>query len=241
MERMTKRRLRLAVVTAVFALAFTAAGAFALPKSLTTYLVGPKMVRAEIALMSPELHDYRLSRGTIKTVSRTSITLTERDGQVETIPLSVAPATRVVLNGRPSGIGALRKRMQAVVVRVDSNTASKVFAASPNRALRLPKALANSLLGTRMLRAEIAVQAGSVHHDYLLDRGRIRSVSSATNSITLTERDGQVVTITVAADARITLNGQASSFAALTKRMTATTIRDGVGSAAQSVYAVGSR
>src|SRR5947207_2588366 len=194
---MTKRALRLAVVTAILALAFTAAGAFALPKSLTTYLLGAKMVRAEVALMSPQLHDYRLSRGTIKAVSRTSITLAERDGQVETIALAVAPATRVVLNGHASGIGALRKRMQAVVIRIDSNTASSVFAASPSRNLRLPMALVNSLLGARMLRAEIAVHAGSVHHDYLLDRGRIRSVSSATSSITLKERDGQIVTITV--------------------------------------------
>jgi hypothetical protein len=238
---MTKRLLRLAVATAAFALALTAAGAFALPKSLTTYLLGPKMVRAEVALMSPELHDYRLSRGTIKAVSRTSITLTERDGQVETIALSIAPATRVVLNGHPSGIGALRKRMQAVVIRVDSNPASHIFAASPKRTLRLPRAMINGLLGPRMLRGEIAVQAGAVHHDYLLDRGRIRSVSGATNSITLKERDGQVVTVAVAADARITLNGQASSFAALAKGMTATTIRDGVGSAAQSVFAVGAR
>ena len=64
-------------------------------------------------------------------------------------------------------------------------------------------------------------------HDYRIDAGRIRSVSMATQTITLRERDGTTHSIQVSPTARIKVNGSSSTFAALRRGMKATTIRDG--------------
>lgn len=66
----------------------------------------------------------------------------------------------------------------------------------------LPQALIDRFFGPRMVRAEVVVQGerGNVR-DFRIDRGQI--VTAAPGSITLRERDGTLVTIQVAANARV--------------------------------------
>ena len=91
----------------------------------------------------------------------------------------------------------------------------------------LPLNLANRFLGPNMLRAEIVVKVGGVYHDYLLDNGRIRTLNAGTSLVTLVEKDGKVVNVPVAPNARITLNGTVVPFSSLRRGLRAMTIRDG--------------
>jgi hypothetical protein len=68
---------------------------------------------------------------------------------------------------------------------------------------------------------------GGTVHDYRLDRGRIRGVNRVAGSIALLERDGTVVTVPVAATARVTIDGRPTGFDALRRGMRALTVRDG--------------
>ncbi len=90
--------------------------------------------------------------------------------------------------------------------------------------LALSTQLSNYFLGPRMIRAEVILKDAAGLHDYRLDRGRIRSVSGGT--ITLLEADGTVASIPVAANAHITLNGNAVPLSALRRGFRALTIRD---------------
>ena len=66
----------------------------------------------------------------------------------------------------------------------------------------LPQALIDRFFGPRMIRAEVVVQNATTGvRDFRIDRGMI--VTASGESITLRERDGTVVTIQVAANARI--------------------------------------
>jgi hypothetical protein len=66
----------------------------------------------------------------------------------------------------------------------------------------LPQALIDRFFGPRMVRAEVVVQSGrGIVRDYRIDRGQI--AAAAPGSITLRERDGTLVTIQVAANARV--------------------------------------
>src|SRR5438105_15035799 len=91
----------------------------------------------------------------------------------------------------------------------------------------LPLGLANRFLGPNMLRAEIVVKVGGVYHDYLLDNGRIRNLNPGASLVTLVEKDGKVVSVPVAPNARITLNGTTVPFSSLRRGLRAMTIRDG--------------
>ena len=98
----------------------------------------------------------------------------------------------------------------------------------------LPAPLANYFFGPGLVRAEVVHKSGGVLRDYRIDKGRVRQVASG--SITLLERDGSLVTVPVAADARIRLNGSPVSLSALRRGTVATTIRDG-GRPAETVIA----
>jgi hypothetical protein len=89
----------------------------------------------------------------------------------------------------------------------------------------LPWALSNKLLGPNMIRAEILWKSGGVQHDYLLDSGRIRTVTPT--SITIVEKDGKVLTLSVAADAEVTFRSGPVPLMALRRGMRAVTYRDG--------------
>jgi hypothetical protein len=121
--------LALGLVLALNASLWIAQFGLALPRPLSNYLFGPKMIRAEVIVKNAGVvHDYRFDRGRIRAVSGSSITLLERDGQVFTIPVS--GSTRVRLNGRVASLAELRRGMNAEVLRDGDAPAERVFATS---------------------------------------------------------------------------------------------------------------
>jgi hypothetical protein len=225
MNSVTRRTVKLATLACALALALPALTA-ALPKSMTAYLLGPRMIRSEVVAKGANnaYHDYRLDRGRIAKRTAGTLVLAERDGTQAT--LKVAPNARVSLNGKPAKWRQLRPGLQAVVARTDNLPADIVYATSPKLTPKVPDATISFLLGSKMLRGEIGLRsADGVVHDYLLDQGKVRQVNPYV--LTLREGDGQVVTINIAATARVKLNGKSASFAQLRKGMMATTMRDG--------------
>ena len=85
--------------------------------------------------------------------------------------------------------------------------------------------------GPKLVRAEVITNEGGTIHDYRVDRGKIRAVTSG--SLTLFERDGTTVLVPVAATADVTLGGSTVPLTRLRRGFTATTVRDG--SAAASI------
>ena len=119
MKSMTRRTLALLAVAALLAVNATlllVQPGLALPGSLANYLLGPKMVKAEIVLKQGKTtYDYRIDQGKIRAVSSTSVTLWERTGEVVTIPVS--PGARVTLGGKTVLLTALKKGMRVWTVR----------------------------------------------------------------------------------------------------------------------------
>lgn len=95
----------------------------------------------------------------------------------------------------------------------------------------LGESVTRTLFGPGLIRAEAIVREGGVVHDYRLDRGRVRAVLRATNTLVLREADGTIATIPVAPDARIELGGRTVLFGAARRGMHATTLREGGGPA----------
>ena len=89
--------------------------------------------------------------------------------------------------------------------------------------------LGNFFFGPKLVRAEVITSEGGVIHDYRVDRGRIRQVTSS--SLTLVEKDGTVVPVPVAPTAAVTLAGRSVPLTRLKRGFTATTVRDGAASA----------
>jgi hypothetical protein len=102
-----------------------------------------------------------------------------------------------------------------------------LLAAQPGLALpgALPNSLGDYFFGPKLVRADVLVKDGGALHLYRVDRGFIRS--KANGSLVLRERDGSLVTIAVAPNAAITVNGQPAPYSALRRGMAATVIRDG--------------
>jgi hypothetical protein len=70
-------------------------------------LFGSSMVRAEVVVQGSDgLHDIRVDRGKITSVSSTSLALKEKDGTIAT--LAVSPTVSVSLNGTTRQMRALR-------------------------------------------------------------------------------------------------------------------------------------
>jgi hypothetical protein len=130
MGRMTRRTLALFVVAGLLAVNATlllVQPGLALPGSLAAWLLGPKMVKAEIVVKDGgTTYDYRIDQGKVRAVSSTSITLFERTGDVVTIPVS--PGARVTLGGKTVLLTALKKGMRAQTVRNGSAPADTVQA-----------------------------------------------------------------------------------------------------------------
>jgi hypothetical protein len=235
-----RRTLRIALLACSFALVLPAlalAVARAVPASTAGWLLGAKMLRAEVALKSADgkLHDFRVDRGKlVKRYGGGQLLILERDGSKSAV--KVASSARVVLNAKFANLRNLRPGMQVAVPRDGEIPADAVYAGS-KVAPAIPKPTVQYLLGVRMLRAEIALQTpDTTIHDYLLDRGRIRQVSPY--SLTLREADGSVVAFNVSATVRVKLNGKTASFVQLRRGMTATVMRDGEKPADQ-VWATG--
>ncbi len=91
--------------------------------------------------------------------------------------------------------------------------------------LALPGSLGTYFFGPKLVRAEVLVKDGGALHDYRVDRGVIRA--KATGTLSVLERDGSLVSISVAPTAAITLDGRPITFSALRRQMVVTLIRDG--------------
>ena len=221
------------MLACVAALAAPALGARPVPASVSAYLLGPKLIRAEIVVKLNGLHDYRLDRGKLlKRYSAGSLNLLERDGTKTSI--KVAPGARVFLNGTLSTLKRLRAGTQVAVSHDGDLPANAVFA-STRQAPKWSQSVVALMLGNRLVRAEIALQ-DTVLHDYRLDRGRIKQVGVFT--LLLGEPDGTDVTIDISPGARVKVNGKSASFVQLRKGMMATTMRDG-DKPADQVFATG--
>jgi hypothetical protein len=225
----SSRTRRIALLWIIFALVVPAvvlAAVRTLPASTATYLVGPKMIRGEIAVRAADgsLHDYRIDRGRLqKRYAGGQLILLERDDTKT--PIKVSAAARVLLNGKVATVRALRAGMQVAVPRDGDLPAVAVYAAA-KAAPPIPPVTVKGLLGDRMVRAEIALQTpDAVVHDYLLDHGRIRQVGPYT--LTLREADGTMVPVSASASVRVRLNGKSASFVQLRKGMNAIVMRDG--------------
>ena len=218
------------------ALAAPALGSRPLPTSLSSYLLGPKLIQAELYVQVGAVkHDYLLDRGRLqKRYANGQLTIVKQSGP---IAVKVAPSARVLLNGKLSTVRALRAKMQVAVLRDKELPARQVWASSKSAPV-LPAAVTNLLLGNQMVRAEIGVASSdpTTPHDYLLDHGRIKQVGVFT--LTLREKDGTLVTINVSPTARVKVNGQNASFVQLQRGMMATTVHDG-DKPADQVYATG--
>ena len=127
---MTRRTLALLAVAGLLAVNATlllVQPGLALPGSLAAYLLGPKMVKAEIVLKQGKTtYDYRIDQGKVRAVSSTSVTLWERTGEVVTIPVS--PGARVTLGGKTVLLTSLKKGMRVWTVRNGSAPADTVQA-----------------------------------------------------------------------------------------------------------------
>lgn len=225
MNPVTRRTVNLAALACVLVLALPALSA-ALPKSMTAYLLGGRMIRSEVVAKGAggTYHDYRLDRGRIVKRSAGTLVLAERDGTQAT--LKVAANARVILNGKGGKWRQLRPGLQAIVSRTDDLPADVVYATSAKLTPKIPDAIVAFLLGPKMVRGEIGLKStDGVVHDYLLDQGRVRQVSPYV--LTLREADGTVVTVNITATARVKVNGKNASFAQLRKGMMATTMHDG--------------
>jgi hypothetical protein len=231
-----KRGLIVALLACTAVLAAPALAGQLLPKSVSSYLLGPKLIRGELYVQAGAVqHDYQLDRGRLqKRYANGQLTIIKQAGPIS---VKVAPLARVLLNGKPVGVRALRARMQVAVLH-DKELPAQLVWASTKSPPNLPIPVTNLLLGGQLVRGEIAVASGdpTAPHDYLLDHGRIRQVGAST--VTLRERDGTVVTINVSPTARIKLNGKNASFLQLQKGMMALTIHDG-DKPADQVFATG--
>jgi len=231
-----KRGLIVALLACTAVLAAPALAGQLLPKSVSSYLLGPKLIRGELYVQAGAVqHDYQLDRGRLqKRYANGQLTIIKQAGPIS---VKVAPLARVLLNGKPVGVRTLRARMQVAVLH-DKELPAQLVWASTKSPPNLPIPVTNLLLGSQLVRGEIAVASGdpTAPHDYLLDHGRIRQVGAST--LTLRERDGTVVTINVSPTARIKLNGKNASFLQLQKGMMALTIHDG-DKPADQVFATG--
>jgi hypothetical protein len=231
-----KRGLIVALLACTAVLAAPALAGQLLPKSVSSYLLGPKLIRGELYVQAGAVqHDYQLDRGRLqKRYANGQLTIIKQAGPIS---VKVAPLARVLLNGKPAGVRALRARMQVAVLH-DKELPAQLVWASTKSPPNLPIPVMNLLLGSQLVRGEIAVASGdpTAPHDYLLDHGRIRQVGAST--VTMRERDGTVVTINVSPTARIKLNGKNASFLQLQKGMMALTIHDG-DKPADQVFATG--
>jgi len=230
MRTLHGKNLRVAAtvgLAAAVCAALLAGSGLALPQPYYAYFFGANMVRAEVILKTKDsVRDYRLDRGRVRAVSANSVTLRARDGLMVVVP--VAAGARVQINGRPvGGLFALRRGMEAVSVRQGGAPAESVHAASKRdvQGLSVPKPLTNYLFGSSMMRTEAVLMTNTAILDYRIDRGRVRAVTS--NSVTLKERDGLVVTVPISSATKIHVNGHASGVSGLRLGMEAMAIRDG--------------
>ena len=210
--------LSVAVAAAAHARPAPAAGG-----DLLRTLFGAKMVRAEVIVQEGEgVRVLRVDRGRVRALGNRELRLLERDGTLLTIP--VAPAASITSHGAQATFEMLKRGMNVTTVRDAERPAQYVV--QPAQAW--PKTLARMLFGQQLVRAEVILLDGTLR-DVRLDHGQIVAVRRRV--VRLRESDGRVVALPVAANARITLDGQRAPWSWLRPGMSATVVRDGEGAA----------
>jgi hypothetical protein len=127
MKRRTFAVVALAALLTLNAVLLLVQSSLALPGSLAGYLLGPKMVKAEVVVKDGgTTYDYRIDQGKIRAVATTSLTLYERTGELVTVPVS--PGARVTLGGKTVLLTSLKKGMRAWTMRNGSAPADTVQA-----------------------------------------------------------------------------------------------------------------
>ena len=127
MRRRTLLTLALSALLALNAVLLLVQPGLAFPHSLTSYLLGAKMVKAEIVVKDKGgTHDYRIDQGKIRAVGSASITLFERTGELVTIPVS--PGARITIGGRTVSLAALKRGMRAQTLREGTGPAVTIQA-----------------------------------------------------------------------------------------------------------------
>ena len=81
----------------------------------------------------------------------------------------------------------------------------------------LPRSIVNQLFGSRLVRAEVIVQAPGGAQDWLIDRGVITALSGTT--VTLREADGRTVDVPIDLNVRIQGPARFASIAQLRPRL----------------------
>jgi hypothetical protein len=121
---------------------------------------------------------------------------------------------------------AMRRRRSTVLLAVLAAALALnagLLLAQPG--LALPRSLASFFFGPNLVRAEAVLIVDHELRDYRIDRGRITAVRAG--GLRLRERDGTVVTTSVAPGATVTINGQPARLAELRRGMNATVVRNG--------------
>jgi hypothetical protein len=117
MRRMFSRRFALlaGVLVTLNVVLFFATPGLAIRQALVNQLFGKKMIRLEVIEWggSGTTADWRLDRGVITQVSSTQITLRERDGRSQLIPIS--STTDVIRFGRHLSPDILKRRWHVLV------------------------------------------------------------------------------------------------------------------------------
>jgi hypothetical protein len=115
--------LGIALLVSVNVALWLVAGGLAVPRSLAAYLFGPKLVRAEVLVWDGGgLHDLRVDRGRVVSVSGSALTLRERDGTIVTVQV----AAGADVYGFVSSFSAIRRGMRATTVRDGGAAATTV-------------------------------------------------------------------------------------------------------------------
>jgi hypothetical protein len=107
--------------------AATAVRPSAAVRALAKALFGPTLVRAEIVTFAGRVQDVQIDEGKITAVHPGSVTLLERDGTRQAIPVTTTAV--VSENGAIVDTGAIVKGLSAITVRVDNAPAQQVFLA----------------------------------------------------------------------------------------------------------------
>ncbi len=212
-------------VLAVSASGFAAAGAPpGAARDLAQIYFSNTLVRAEVvAVVGRVTHDYRIDEGRLIAVRPNAVDLLERDGTRQTI--AIGPQTQILGVARLAGPRLVARATRVVVMRDGDAPATLV------RPSGTAVALGKSLFGATLVRAEVLTYAARTPHDIRIDEGRVVLVRPG--SITLLERDGTRQAIAVTASTLVTLNGQPIDQSAVTRGLTAITIREGGGPASE--------
>lgn len=133
------RTLSVSVLLALTAL-FSAVAARALPAPN----LPPGWSHAVInVVIGRRPHTLTYDRGTVQSVTATSLNLRERDGTVVTI--NVAPTTKITVQGRPATLAEVRRFEVATTVSIDGGAAATVK-------VRIPPGLAAATRKARLAR-----------------------------------------------------------------------------------------